>query len=72
MLRFLSNLPATSQGTTGSLMDVMQAAERIGCDYLGVYAADVLKGTPGQPDYDAEYEQALKYGAAAIGKSGRP
>ena len=61
-------LDATSQGTTGSLMSVMQAAERIGCDYLGVYSADVLKGTPGQPGYDKEYEKALEYGAKALGR----
>jgi hypothetical protein len=61
-------LDATSAGTTGSLLSVMQAAERIGCDYLGVYAADVLKGTPGQPGYDPEYEKALEYGSQALGK----
>jgi hypothetical protein len=46
----------------------MQAAERIGCDYLGVYATDVLKGTRGQKNFDPEYEQALEYGAKALGK----
>ena len=55
-------------GTTGSLMEVMKAAERIDCDYLGVYAVDVLKGTRGQPRFDAAFEEALKYGAEAIGK----
>jgi hypothetical protein len=47
----------------------MQAAERIGCDYLGVYAVDVLKGTRGRAEFDAEYEQALEFGAQAL--SGR-
>ena len=66
-LLYFEMLDATSAGTTGSLLSVMQAAERIGCDYLGVYAADVLKGTPGQAGYDQEYEQALEYGAKALG-----
>jgi hypothetical protein len=57
-----------SGGGTGTLMDVMQAAERIGCDYLGVYAVDVLKGTRGQKDFDREYERALEYGAQALQK----
>jgi acetyl esterase/lipase len=65
---YFEMLDATSQGTTGSLMSVMQAAERIGCGYLGVYSADVLKGTPGQPGYDKEYEKALEYGAKALGR----
>jgi len=65
---YFEMLDATSAGTTGPLMDVMKRAESIGCDYLGVYSADVLKGTPGQPSYDAEYEKALEYGARALGK----
>lgn len=67
-LLYFEMLDATSQGTTGNLMQVMQAAERIGCDYLGVYSADVLKGTVGQTNYDPNYEQALKYGATALSK----
>jgi dienelactone hydrolase len=57
-----------SGGNTGSLMEVMKAAERIGCDYLGVYAVDVLRGTKGQPNYDPEFEAALAYGANALGQ----
>ena len=52
-------LDATSAGTTGPLMDVMKRAEDIGCDYLGVYSADVLKGTPGQTSFDPEYAKRL-------------
>ncbi len=58
-----------SGNNTGSLMDVMKAAERIGSHYLGVYAADVLRGTKGQGNFDPEYEAALAYGAKVIGKS---
>jgi hypothetical protein len=61
-----------SGGGTGTLMDVMKAAERVGCDYLGVYAADVLRGTIGQPNYDPEYDAALAFGAKAIGKREMP
>ncbi|MBI3465415.1 MAG: hypothetical protein HY000_20520 [Planctomycetes bacterium] len=57
-----------SGGMTGTLMEVMQAAEQIGCDYLGVYAVDVLRGTRGHPDYDPSYEAGLEYGARVVGK----
>jgi len=59
---------AAAGGATGTLMEVMQAAERIGADFLGVYGSDVLKGTPGQPDYDPAYEEALRYGASVVGQ----
>ncbi len=58
-----------SGGGTGSLLDVMKAAERIGCDFLGVYAVDVLRGTRGQEGFDPEVEAALAYGARSIGGS---
>lgn len=52
---------------TGTLMEVMQAAERIRCHYLNVYPEDVLRGTPGQRNFDPAYEAALAYGAARLG-----
>jgi dienelactone hydrolase len=58
-----------SGGGTGSLMDVMKAAERIGCDFLGVYAVDVLRGTRGQDGFDPDFEAALAYGARTIGEA---
>jgi acetyl esterase/lipase len=64
---YFEMLDATSQGTTGPLQTVMEAAVRMGCDYLGVYSADVLKGTRGQPDFDPAYEAALAFGAQALG-----
>jgi dipeptidyl aminopeptidase/acylaminoacyl peptidase len=69
---YFEMLDATSQGTTGSLRSVMEAAQRVGCDYLGAYAADVLRGTRGQPDFDPAYEEALAYGAQALGDSKPP
>lgn len=61
-----------SGGGTGSLLEVMKAAERVGCNYLGVYAVDVLRGTRGQPNFDPAYEEALAYGARVMGKPASP
>lgn len=52
----------------GTLMEVMQAAERIHCHYLNVYPRDVQRGTRGEKDFDPAYEAALKYGAEKLGK----
>jgi len=60
---------ARSGGRTGSLMEVMEAAERIRCSYLNVYPRDVLSGTRGQPDYDPACEEALAYGARTLGRT---
>jgi hypothetical protein len=57
---------AATGGSTGTLMEVMQAALRIQCSYLNVYAIDVLRGTVGHSSYDPEYESALQFGAAAL------
>lgn len=54
---------------TGTLMDVMRAAERIRCSYLNVYPEDVLRGTRGSRNFDPAYEAALKYGAEWLGRS---
>lgn len=53
---------------TGTLMEVMKAAERIHCSYLNVYPEDVLRGTRGQRSFDPAYEEALKYGAGRLGR----
>ena len=66
--KFYFEMVARSGSRTGTLMEVMKAAERIHCSYLGVYPEDVLKGTKGQKNYDPEFEAALKYGASIIGK----
>lgn len=65
--KFYFEMVDASGSGTGSLMDVMKAAERVGCHYLGVYAVDVLRGTKGQANYDAETEAALAYGAKVLG-----
>lgn len=57
---------AASGGQTGSLEEVMQAAERIGADYVNVYPEDVLRGTKGQKDFDPGFERALRYGHTRI------
>ena len=51
---------------TGTLMEVMKAAERAHCSYLNVYPEDVLRGTKGQANFSQEYEDALKYGAETL------
>ena len=60
---------AGTGGRTGTLMEVMKAAERIHCNYLNVYPEDVLRGTPGQARFDPAYEEALAYGARVMGQS---
>jgi len=61
----------TRSPAMGSLHQVMEAAQRIGADYLAVYSSDVTKGTPGQPGYDPASEAALAYGAHALSENGR-
>ncbi len=65
---YFEMLDASGCGT-GTLMDVMKAAQRIGCDYLGVYAVDVLQGTKGHANYDPAYEEALAFGAKALAET---
>ena len=65
---FFEMVAATSSPGTGTLLEVMQAAERIHCSFLAVSAPDVLKGLPGHPQFDPEYAKALKYGASIMGK----
>lgn len=65
---FFEMVQKSGVANTGSLMEVMKAAQRIHCSYLNVYPEDVLKGTKGNVDFDPAFEEALKYGAAIIGK----
>lgn len=67
--RFYFEMVAPTGPRTGTLMDVMQAAERIGCSYLGVSAPDALKGTQDTASHDLEYEKALEYGASVLEKT---
>jgi hypothetical protein len=68
LTRFYFEMVGSSTGTRpGPIMGVMQAAEAIQADYLGVYPQDVLLSLPGNPDYDAAYDEALHYGASVIG-----
>ena len=67
--RGVSGTVRKATGTeTGTLMEVMKAAERIHCSFLVVHPPDVLKGTPDLSEYDPEYEEALKYGVSVIGR----
>jgi len=59
--------PGTERNTA-TLMDYVKAAERLQASYLNVYAEDVIKGTRGTATYDPAWEEALRYGAAALGR----
>lgn len=60
---------AATGGSTGTLLEVMQAAERIRCRYLNVYPEDVERGTPGDSDFDPAYATALQYGAEVLARN---
>ena len=53
--------------TTGTMQEVVDACLRAGCDWLNVYNRDVIKATPGESNYDATWDQALKMLAANAG-----
>lgn len=65
---YMEMLDATDSGNTGTLMEVMLAAERVGSHFVAVYASDVIKGTPGQPGFDPERERALRFGAEMLAR----
>lgn len=69
--RLFFEMVAGTGSRTGTLMEVMQAAERINCSYLNVYPEDVLRGTPGSRNFDPAYAAALQYSAAALGRKAR-
>jgi acetyl esterase/lipase len=56
----------------GTLMEIVQAAERANASYLLPYPRDVLRGTRGQPDFDESFERALAYGAQALDRTRDP
>lgn len=59
---FFEMVHAAETANTGTLQGVMDAARRIHCSYLNVYAVDVMKSTPGHQTYDSRWEQAMKSG----------
>lgn len=66
--RLFFEMVAGTGPRTGTLMEVMQAAERIHCRYLNVYPEDVARGTRGSLNFDPTYEAALNYGAKHLGR----
>jgi hypothetical protein len=60
--RLFFEMVAKTGGRTGTLMEVMQAAGRIRCNYLNVYPEDVQRGTRGEANFDPVYEEALRFG----------
>lgn len=69
--RLFFEMVQRSGGNTGTLMEVMQAAVRIHCNYLNVYPEDVLQGTRGEAGYDPAFEAALRYGAEALARGAK-
>lgn len=67
---FFETVAATG-ARTGTLPEVMAAAERINCSYLNVYPEDVLRGTAGSKDFDPAYAAALEHGAATLARTRR-
>ena len=59
---------AKDEPDTSTLTDYIQAAERMRCSYLNVYAEDVIKGTRGTATYDPAWEEALSRGAEVLGR----
>jgi hypothetical protein len=51
-----------------TLMDYVKKAEAVHCNYLNVYAEDVIKATRGTKTYDPAWEEALKHATAVLGK----
>lgn len=54
-------------GTTGTLQQVVDAAQTVMPDWLNFYYADVLKATQESSTYDASYAVALAEAAAFVG-----
>lgn len=59
---FFEMVHAAETANTGTLQGVMDAAKRIHCSYLNVYAVDVIKSTLGNKNYNPRWEQAMKNG----------
>lgn len=59
---------AKDEPDTSTLADYIGSAEAMRCSYFNVYAEDVIKGTRGTKTYDPAWEEALKRGAAVLGR----
>jgi len=62
---------AKDASDTSTLMDYVKSAEAMRCKYLNVYPEDVIRGTSGTATYDPAWEEALRYGAAVLGRKTR-
>ncbi len=60
---------AKDEPDTSTLLDYIKSAEAMKCRYLNVYPEDVIKGTRGTANYNPEWEEALKSGAAALSRN---
>lgn len=61
-------MASATGATEGTMQEVVDACIRVSCDFLNVYATDVLKATPGITGYDPAWAAALGAAAAALGR----
>lgn len=59
---FFEMVHAAETSNTGTMQGVVDAAQRIGCNYLNVYPQDVMKATKKSKLYTPKWEDALKNG----------
>ena len=64
---FFEMFEATS-AAEGTMQEVVDACLRAHCDFLNVYAKDVVRATPGTATYDPASAAALASAAASLGK----
>lgn len=60
-------MSAATGGEVGTMAEVVDAAVRVGADFLNTYAIDVVRATPGSPTYDPTWQAALASAADRLG-----
>jgi hypothetical protein len=64
--RLFFETAAATGAEVGTMEEVVDAAIRVGADFLNVYAVDVVRATPGASTYDPAWEAALIRAAARL------
>jgi hypothetical protein len=60
-------MSAATGAKVGTMAEVVDAAVRVGADFLNTYAIDVVRATPGSPTYDPAWQAALASAAERLG-----
>lgn len=60
-------MSAATGSTVGTMQEVVDAAIRVKCDFLNVYAEDVVRATAGTSTFDPAWEAALQLAATSLG-----